>query len=404
MDRQGAKLFISYAREDAAFVDQLDMGLRAAGYQPLLDRTALLKGEAWQARLDALITEADTVIFVLSADFVASEVCTWEVNRARAMGKRLMPILIADVDNDAVPQALARLNYVRFDTAPFFAHALKDLVDALDADITWLRENTRILTLALAWDGDDRPDTRLLRGSDVADAKALLQTRPAAAPEPTQTQLEFIAASEAGELSRQGAEQRRLAEIAAAQDARADALGRLSRRTGYALIAVVSALIAVGLLAVWTWQQGREIARADLRLREGMALIIANTRHSVGSREAWYRVATDYKLSLARLFIRDIDGKLVCQGTGFLMDGATLSARWAGRTVFVTAGHAIMTGGTTPGANIGLTREVRFPALDQSGPLPLGEVLYFSDLTDNDWELYTRIPIFELTEPGLSLQ
>lgn len=385
MERRSSKLFISYSRTDGAFVDQLDCGLRVAGYEPLIDRAALLKGEEWQSRLEAFIAEADTVIFVLTPAFAASEVCRWEVGRARALGKRLMPVLLEPVDNDAVPPDLARLNYVRFDTAPFFAHALKDLVEALDADIEWLRENTRILTLAQAWDSDGRPDSRLLRGADVAAGKALVETRPAAAPEQTRTQLDFIAASEAGELARSGAERQRLAEMAAAQDARAEALARLAWRTHFALGVVAVALAAILILAGYTWTQYREIKRAELRLREGLALIVADTDHTVASREMWYRVATDYKLALARMSVRDRAGVVVQKGTGFLMRGGDIAPRWAGRMVFVTAGHAIVPDGGGAGRMIGLTRQVEFPGLDQDAPVPLGHVLYFSDQGDDDF-------------------
>ena len=38
-------------------------------------------GKDWEARLDGLIAQSDTVVFVVSPEAVKSKQCTWEVNR-----------------------------------------------------------------------------------------------------------------------------------------------------------------------------------------------------------------------------------------------------------------------------------------------------------------------------------
>ncbi|GAG60019.1 unnamed protein product, partial [marine sediment metagenome] len=73
------KVFVSYSRQDMAFVDRLQASLVASGIEVAVDREDIEKGEAWWARIQQLIVEADTVLFVLSPSSVASAVCQMEV-------------------------------------------------------------------------------------------------------------------------------------------------------------------------------------------------------------------------------------------------------------------------------------------------------------------------------------
>ena len=77
-----AKIFISYSRRDMAFVDNLDEALKARGFEPLIDRAEIYAFEDWWKRLQALIAQADTVVFVLSPDAVASREALKEVEYA----------------------------------------------------------------------------------------------------------------------------------------------------------------------------------------------------------------------------------------------------------------------------------------------------------------------------------
>src|SRR5271166_6182847 len=78
-DKGKLRVFISYSRDDLKFADQLDMALSAYGFECLIDRHAISGGEDWKRRLGNLISEADTVVFVLSPSSARSPICDWEV-------------------------------------------------------------------------------------------------------------------------------------------------------------------------------------------------------------------------------------------------------------------------------------------------------------------------------------
>src|ERR1700737_1395612 len=88
-----AKVFISYSRKDMAVADRLDAALKARGFETLIDRTDIHAFEEWWKRVQALIGQADTIVFVLSPDAVRpGTVALKEVAYAASLNKRFAPM------------------------------------------------------------------------------------------------------------------------------------------------------------------------------------------------------------------------------------------------------------------------------------------------------------------------
>jgi hypothetical protein len=122
------KVFISYSRKDSAeFADELVAGLEYGGFAPFLDRHDISAGEDWEARLGDLIEKSDTVVFVVSPEAVKSERCVWEIDKALARSKRLLPVLYKPVADADITEQLRKLQFVRFDTGPGLARPLTQL-------------------------------------------------------------------------------------------------------------------------------------------------------------------------------------------------------------------------------------------------------------------------------------
>jgi WD40 repeat protein len=272
------RVFVSYSRGDLAFADELVVGLEMHGFEALIDRHAIAAGEDWQKRLGSLILAADTVVFVLSPDSVASDICAWEVAESERLSKRILPVLGRPIDfSDRVPRGLRQRNAIRMDGGRVIS-GLRELVNALDTDLEWLREHTRLAERAAQWHAADHADERLLRGKELAEAKAWLDRKPRSAPDPTDLQHAYISASEDSETAREGAERKRLEEIAAAQTERAKALQSAEaalkgqaqarrqraklRNVGLALISIVATI------AIWqAWRaEGQKVQAQYLRL------------------------------------------------------------------------------------------------------------------------------------------
>jgi hypothetical protein len=226
----GASFAISYSREDLEFADQLDPALKCLRVDCVIDRHGISGGENWKRRLGNLISEADTVVFVLSPTSARSEVCAWEVEEATRLGKRILPINCRPLKGASPPPQLRERNYIFFNADPKaapgagFGTGLAKLVAALNTDFEWLREHTRYLQRATEWDRGGRPANRLLSGDDIAEAKAWAARRPKNAPEPTALHLDFIRASEEEAEARSSAQRKQLEAMAATQAEREKAL------------------------------------------------------------------------------------------------------------------------------------------------------------------------------------
>jgi formylglycine-generating enzyme required for sulfatase activity len=211
---QKLKVFISYSRRDSSdFAEELVAGLELAGFAPFLDRHDIAAGEDWEARLRGLIQHADTVVFVASPESVKSERCAWEVDKALAENKRVLPIIFRSVSDSDIPERLRRLQFVRFDTGPGITRPLAQLAEALRQDIDWIREHTRLGELAQRWDMRGRPESLLLRADDLAAALSWADKRPTSAPPVTDAIRSFITASRQAEdayLAKSSAAQRHM--------------------------------------------------------------------------------------------------------------------------------------------------------------------------------------------------
>ncbi len=194
-EQDQAKVFLSYSRKDRERAARVADALRARQFGVFRDTDDILPTEEWRTRLEELIEEADTIVFLLSPHSAASEVCAWEVELAASLNKRIAPIVIEDVEGSAIPPLLARLNFIFCTERDPFEDAVDTLSSALSTDIEWIREHTRLAALARRWKAAMEPARLLLRGQDVADAEGWRDRRPKDAPEVTQDQAAFISDS-----------------------------------------------------------------------------------------------------------------------------------------------------------------------------------------------------------------
>jgi formylglycine-generating enzyme required for sulfatase activity len=194
------RVFISYSRKDLVFADQLDTGLKARGFEPLIDRDDIYAFEKWWECIEALIAQADTVVFVLSPNSVVSDVALRETAFAASLNKRFAPIVYQRVDDKQVPEALAKLNFIFFDDLARFEQSMDQLAEALNTDIAWIRRHTEFSEAARRWIEANRSSGLLLRPPLLDQAEAWLTYRPGGVPSPTPETEAPIQTSRAAEL------------------------------------------------------------------------------------------------------------------------------------------------------------------------------------------------------------
>ena len=195
--RASAKVFISYSRKDTDFANWLEATLKAHGFEVFIDRHEISVLEEWWKRIETLIAQADTIVFVLSPDSLASKYTQKEISFATSLNKRFAPIVHRCIDGQLVPEALAKLNYIFFDDEAKFEISADKLAQALRGDITWIRLHTEFGRAARQWSVANRPNGLLLRSPLLEEAERWIAARPEGVPLPTEETRTFIEDSRA---------------------------------------------------------------------------------------------------------------------------------------------------------------------------------------------------------------
>jgi hypothetical protein len=127
-----ARVFISYAREDEAFVLRLASALKARDTPVWLDQWDIPPGADWDRTIDRALRESSKVVVVLTPAAVASQQVRAEILAAvNAKEKDVFPVLYTDCD---VPRILNLYHFSDFRDSRKFEPALARLTEALGAD------------------------------------------------------------------------------------------------------------------------------------------------------------------------------------------------------------------------------------------------------------------------------
>jgi WD40 repeat protein len=201
-----ARVFVSYSRRDRDFALRLHEALVAEGREVWADWEDITAGAEWETEIAAGIESADTLVFVLSPDSVVSTECDKELTRAVELSKRLFPILWRPIAPPAAPEALRSVQWTDFQGEASFERCFATLSEALDTDLEWQRDHTRLLQRALEWDRGDEDRSVLLRGRELESAEGWLAAQsPTLGRQPTELQARFLYASRAASTRRQRA-------------------------------------------------------------------------------------------------------------------------------------------------------------------------------------------------------
>lgn len=104
-------------RRDLAFAQMMVGALTERGFEAFLNKTDIAPGDPRQERLSGLIASADTVVFCLSPDSAASQICSWQskvtgienCGNSRPAGENGLPLNISNLNAGVVEIARPRV-------------------------------------------------------------------------------------------------------------------------------------------------------------------------------------------------------------------------------------------------------------------------------------------------------
>ncbi len=128
----GVKLFYSYSHKDEALREELETHLKILQRQGLIDEwhdRRIVAGQEWAPEIDKHLEEADVILLLVSADFIASNYC-YEIEMQRAMERheakeaRVIPIILRENNWTGAP--FGKLQALPKDGKPVKLYSDKD--------------------------------------------------------------------------------------------------------------------------------------------------------------------------------------------------------------------------------------------------------------------------------------
>ena len=243
-----SKLIVSYSRKDSVVARKLIDSFKKNDFDVWVDWEDIPPAVGWLEQILRGIEESDAFVFLISPDSIASEVCKVEIAHAAKNNKRIIPIVLRDVDPKAVIPTIRDLNWIFLREQDNFDEGLEKIKVAITLDIEWVQEHRRLQVRALEWERKKDPSL-LLRGNDLRSARKMLANTEKNDPKPSQLQLVYIDFSIRNEV----------------------------RRTTF-LISAVTALLIMAILSITAVYQSRRASANEKVAQEQKLLAQSNEK------------------------------------------------------------------------------------------------------------------------------
>ena len=132
-DSRSYDVFLSYAAADRGWVAEFGEALRQAGVTSFFDVYALPPGSQWTDRLFDALRASRTVIVIISRHSVKAPWTFFEVGAAIADGKRLIPVIIEDVELESLPPFLQNYMALREESPTEAGRRVADAIGQVPA-------------------------------------------------------------------------------------------------------------------------------------------------------------------------------------------------------------------------------------------------------------------------------
>jgi tetratricopeptide (TPR) repeat protein len=221
-------VFISYSRLDKEFVSQLREALINQAQDVWIDWEDIPPSQSWWNEIQKGIAKANNFVLIMSPNSLSSPICHMEIEYARHLKKRIIPVMHADYKRDeclenitkrldvvqetttreiwgsrlpgdvfdANDADLKHINYFFFKPDADFKTRFDELFAVIRTDYEHKEQHTTLLLRAREWDRRARDASFLLIDNELAQAKTWLAASPNKEPAPTELHQIYIQASE----------------------------------------------------------------------------------------------------------------------------------------------------------------------------------------------------------------
>ncbi|MGB3204633.1 MAG: TIR domain-containing protein [Crinalium sp.] len=190
------QVFLSYSEKERAFMEKIAKLLMRESFTVWTNKTDIQSGTDFVESIYRGIEEADNLVFLMSPASLQSEYCQMEVSHAFSLKKRIIPLLIEQVDIEQIPVELRTLHFIDLTEPQQHQVNIDKLINVLTQDAAYYEQHKILLVKALKWERQKHNSSILLRGYNLRQAEAWLKIAQKKNQHlPVPLQVEFISES-----------------------------------------------------------------------------------------------------------------------------------------------------------------------------------------------------------------
>ncbi|GAA4843845.1 TIR domain-containing protein [Algivirga pacifica] len=155
-------VFLSYSRSDSDFTRKLNEQLQYHGRSTWFDQENIAATADFEQEIKKGIRDADNFVFVITKQSVHSPYCLDEVHYAERQGKRILTLLLEEVDPSELPKPLQTIQWI--DARIDFDRVFGELLRALSVDQEYVSAHGYWQGKAVEWEEAGQTVDHLLLG------------------------------------------------------------------------------------------------------------------------------------------------------------------------------------------------------------------------------------------------
>ncbi len=178
-------VFICYDTGDKDIRDKVIKSLSRHAITTWTHDQDIAQGREYARAIEVGIEQADNLLLFISPESLQSEYCQKEVRHALKMNKRVLPLLIRNIDDkdlsgfqNLTGLDISQLQYIDFtdntEQADYDAD-IDQILNLLKKDQAYYEQHKILLARAIQWEKEGRKNTFLLRGYNLENAATWLQ-------------------------------------------------------------------------------------------------------------------------------------------------------------------------------------------------------------------------------------
>ena len=181
-------VFLSYSQKERAVMEKVVGSLMREGLTVWTNKTDIKSGTDFGEVIDRGIEEADTIVYLMSPLSLTSEYCQKELEYGRSLHKRIIPLLVAELETiELIPPDLRAIQFIDMTDHEDEAAYQKDidkLIRILAEDAGYYEQHKILLTKGLKWERQKRNPNVLLRDYNLRQAEAWLKVASTRSSQP----------------------------------------------------------------------------------------------------------------------------------------------------------------------------------------------------------------------------